>query len=30
MDVFYLALVVVFIGLSFGLIYLCDRVGGSP
>jgi hypothetical protein len=29
MDVLYLALIVGFTGLSFGLIYLCDKLGGS-
>jgi hypothetical protein len=30
MDFVYLALIVGFVGLSFGLIYLCDKLGGSP
>jgi hypothetical protein len=30
MDVLYLALIAGFSGLSFGLIYLCDKLGGSP
>jgi hypothetical protein len=29
MDVLYLSLIVGFTGLSFGLIYLCDKLGGS-
>ena len=29
MDVVYLATIVGFIGLSFGLIYLCDKLGDS-
>lgn len=28
MDVFYLALFAIFSGLSFGLIELCQRLGG--
>jgi hypothetical protein len=29
MDVFFLALIVGFTALSLGLIYLCDKLGGS-
>jgi hypothetical protein len=29
MDVLYLALLVVFVALSFGLIHLCEKLGGS-
>jgi hypothetical protein len=29
MDLFFLALIVGFTALSFGLIHLCDKLGGS-
>ena len=29
MDVFYLALIAGFVSLSFGLIYVCEKLGGS-
>ena len=30
MDVFFVGLIAAFVGLSFGLIHLCDKLGGSP
>jgi hypothetical protein len=30
MDAFFLALIVGFTALSFGLIHVCDKLGGSP
>jgi hypothetical protein len=29
MDVVFVLVLVGFVGLSFGLIYLCDKLGGS-